>query len=249
MPMNPPRWQVIAESGFAWEREALDWLRGQLPDRAPWHAWTNFEFVDDDGKVTEVDLLVMAPSEAAPFLPVLRYTESGLRKRTQWEDTWAMQRREEAGEAVGRIPVPPKYQTKDFLKTDFWRLRGGLDVPKEHWVSYPGCERGADGSLVVTWAGWDHLQHATALAAYYLDVKEYEGWPAERLQPLLAGLLELLPCLKQWHSVIHPEFGERMVNYYVGFVGDEARTQGVTLDDLRGWRPPISSGRGRGRRT
>jgi hypothetical protein len=68
--------------------------------------------------------------------------------------------------------VPPKYQSKDFLKTDVWRLRGGLDVPKERWVSYPGCERGADGSLVIAWAGWNHLQQATAMAAYYLDMKE-----------------------------------------------------------------------------
>lgn len=62
MPMTPPRWQVISESNFPWERDALDWLRHQLPDRDPWHAWTNFEFIDDEGKVNEVDLLVLAPS-------------------------------------------------------------------------------------------------------------------------------------------------------------------------------------------
>jgi hypothetical protein len=33
------------------------------------------------------------------------------------------------------IPVPPKYTSADFLKTDFWRLRGKLDVPKERWIS------------------------------------------------------------------------------------------------------------------
>ena len=60
----------------------------------------------------------------------------------------------DAGEKVGKIPVPPKYQSKDFLKADFWRLRGGLDVPKERFVSFPGAERGADGSLVIAWAGW-----------------------------------------------------------------------------------------------
>jgi hypothetical protein len=123
-----------------------------------------------------------SPPKSVPFLPVLRYTDTGLRKRAQWEDTWALQRREDAGEdlasSVGKIPVPPKYQSKDFLKTDFWRLRGGLDVPKERWISYPGCERGADGSLVIAWAGWDHLQQATALATYFIDMKENEGWSA-----------------------------------------------------------------------
>jgi len=62
MPLSNARWHVIAESNFTWEREALDWLRGQLPDRDPWHVWTNFEFIDDEGKVSEVDALVLSPA-------------------------------------------------------------------------------------------------------------------------------------------------------------------------------------------
>jgi hypothetical protein len=185
-------------------------------------------------------------SEAVPFLPVQRYTETGLRKRSQWEDTWALQRREDAGETVGKIPVPPKYQSKDFLKTEFWRLRGGLDAHKERWVSYPGCERGADASLPIVWAGWNHLRRATALATYYVEMKDTEGWETIRLQPLLAGLLELLPWLEQWHNEIDPVFGERMGVYYRGFVSDEARAMGLTLDDLRRWKPAaLAAKRGR----
>ncbi len=183
----------------------------------------------------------LVAAESVPFLPVLRYTDAGLRKRAQWEDTWVLQRREDAGEAVGKIPVPPKYQSKDFLRADFWRLRGGLDVPKERWVSYPGCERGADTSLPVAWAGWNHLQQATALAAYYLDRKDNEGWEPARLQPLLAGLLELLPWLEQWHNEIDPVYGERMGTQYRGFVNEEARALGLTLGNLRDWKP-ISAG-------
>ncbi|TXH62102.1 MAG: BREX system serine/threonine kinase PglW, partial [Burkholderiaceae bacterium] len=41
---------------------ALEWLRSQLPDRDPWHVWTNFEFIDDEGKVSEVDALVLSPA-------------------------------------------------------------------------------------------------------------------------------------------------------------------------------------------
>ncbi|WP_300336614.1 BREX-2 system adenine-specific DNA-methyltransferase PglX [Accumulibacter sp.] len=189
----------------------------------------------------------LVASEAVPFLPVLRYADTGLRKRAQWEDTWALQRREDVGEAVGKIPVPPKYQSKDFLKTDYWRLRGGLDVPKERWISYPGCERGADGSLVIAWAGWDHLQQATALATYFIDMKEREGWSRERLQPLLAGLLELLPWLKQWHNDMNPDFGARMGDYYESFVTDEVRALQFTLDDLRAWKPAVTAAR-RGRK-
>ena len=148
---------------------------------------------------------------------------------------------------MGAIPVPPKYKSTDFLKTNVWRLRGGLDVPKERWISYPGCERGADGSLVIAWAGWNHLQQATALAGYYVEVKENEGWDAARLQPLLAGLLELVPWLEQWHNEMDPVFGERMGTYYRGFVTDEARALGFTLEDLRAWKPAVVPAR-RGRR-
>lgn len=61
MTLGPNRWHVIAESSYSWEREALEWLREQLPNHDPWHVWTNFEFIDDEGRVNEVDALVLGP--------------------------------------------------------------------------------------------------------------------------------------------------------------------------------------------
>jgi len=187
----------------------------------------------------------LVTEESVPFLPALRYSDTGLRKRAQWEDTWVLQRREDLGDSVGNIPVPPKYKREDFQKTAFWDLRGGLDVPKERWISYPGCERGSDTSLPIGWSGWNQLQQATSLAAYYLEMKESEGWESARLQPLLAGLLELVPWLEQWHNEVDPVYGERMGTYYKGFVMEEARSHGFTLDDLRAWRPAQSTTRRR----
>ncbi|BDI06350.1 DUF7008 domain-containing protein [Sphaerotilus microaerophilus] len=243
----------------------------------------------------------LVSAESVPFLPVLRYTDTGLRKRAQWQATWALQRQEDAIDAkviadnadawraelteqarqqfgsatladaqawiaqqlaaeiarqqaedkaqkIGPIPVPPKYQSKEFLKADLWRLRGGLDVPKERWVSYPGSERGADGSTPLAWAGWNPLQQATALASYLLEMKDNEGWEPERLQPLLAGLDELVPWLQQWHNDPDPAFdGERMGDTYAGFIADQARELGFTLEDLRAWRPVAAVKRRGGR--
>lgn len=189
----------------------------------------------------------LVESDAVPFLPVLRYRESGLRKRAVWEETWDLQRREDAGEDVGEIPVPPKYKSTDFASATYWRLRGELDVPKERFVSYPYAEREADPTMVVGWAGWDHLQQAKALAAYYVRMKEQEGWEPDRLKPLLAGLLQLLPWLKQWHNDIDLQYGVGMGDYFTGFVDEEARALEFTLDEIRAWRPPDSGRRRRGR--
>jgi len=60
--MKPPRWTVVSASAYEWEREALEFLREHLPDHDPWRAWSNFEFVDDEGRVNEVDLLILSPA-------------------------------------------------------------------------------------------------------------------------------------------------------------------------------------------
>jgi len=61
MAMKAPRWTTVSESQYPWEREAIEFLREHLPERDPWQAWSNFEFIDDDGKVNEVDALVLSP--------------------------------------------------------------------------------------------------------------------------------------------------------------------------------------------
>jgi len=53
-------WTEITPSEFAWEREALAFLKAGLPDHEPYRAWANFEFVLD-GSIGEVDVLVVSP--------------------------------------------------------------------------------------------------------------------------------------------------------------------------------------------
>lgn len=59
MPIPPTRWTEVTPSEHEWERDALAWLRDRLPDHEPWRAWSNFEFLADDGSHNEVDLLVV----------------------------------------------------------------------------------------------------------------------------------------------------------------------------------------------
>lgn len=202
----------------------------------------------------------LVESESVPYLPHQRYKESGLRKRHDWEQVWDLQRHEdaidsEAGidepgitdverlqrqtdakkrkeEGLGDIPVPPKYAGADFRKNSYWKLRGKLDVPKERWISYPGAERAGDDSLVIAWAGWDHLQQAKALAEYYLDAKDNQGWSPERLKPLLAGLSDLIPWLKQWHNTPDPNLGMGLGDYFAGFLEEQCRGMGITVEQV-----------------
>jgi SAM-dependent methyltransferase len=211
----------------------------------------------------------LVEAESVPLLPVLRYKASGLRQRAAWEQTWDMQRHEDAIDTrtrlsqddpqyltevqahdlkrceIGTIPVPPRYTSSDFASSTSWRLRGKLDVPKERWISFPYCE-GNDGTLLIAWAGYDHLQLARAISAYYVDIQEHLGGHDDpRLVPLLACLIELLPWLKQWHNDVDPEFGLHMGDYFAGFIQEEARQMGKTRDQIMAWKPPKTAARRR----
>jgi len=189
----------------------------------------------------------LVEGEAVPALPILRYKPTGLRKQEVWVRTWDLQRQQDAGKDVSEIPVPPKYVPADFLKIDFWRLRGKLDVPKERWISYPHCQTDSDPTLVVGWAGWNHLQQATALVAYY-DARKREGWDAKRLTPLLTGLDQLLPWIHQWHPEIDKEFGETAGQSFQTMLEHDAHELGLTLEDIRNWEPPAKTTKAKGGR-
>ncbi|MGW0066137.1 BREX-2 system adenine-specific DNA-methyltransferase PglX [Streptosporangium sandarakinum] len=266
------------------------------------------------GKDLEKVVADLVADEHVPYLAQLRYKDSGLVKRADWEDVWEQQRREDAAQAVadatgeaakrqrevvealdaaddaaeddgergteydgrhsGRdggghgeererahaewvrlsaehrkaedevrrirdaIPVPPKYGSGDFLKTSYWRNRGKLDVPKERFVSYPHASRDGDPALLLGWAGWDHREQAQALATLIVDREQSHGWGAERLAPLLAGLREVLPWVRQWHDEFDHMYGATPADLYEGFLVQTRDRLHLTDDDLTAWRPP-----------
>ena len=286
------RWNV--ESWGDLERRALrEWLLSRMEESS---LWSSLELIScakladclrDDGDFRQVAemyrgrpdfdwttlITELVEAESVPLLSLLRYTDSGLRKRAVWERTWELQRREDRldetiqvevsissslktdltkkrkAEEIGDIDAPPRYDSKDFQRQSYWSMRGRLDVPKERFVSFPFCQRDADQTPVIGWAGWNDLQQAQAIAAYYERVKNQEGWTPERRVLLLTGILELIPWLKQWHNAVHPDYKERMGNFFQQFVEDEARAMEMTTDQIRGWTPPVqSSSRGRKKR-
>jgi len=206
-----------------------------------------------------------------PQMAAARYKPNAMLKFRAWQETWDKQRAEDAIDArteldqadpqflskeqavalkareIGDIPLTPQYATADFRKPSYWPLRGKLDVPKERFFSLPHCEKSGDNTLVIGWAGLNHLQRAQAIAVWYIDRKERDGWHAEQLKPMLVALDELIPWLKQWHNEIDPEYGERLGDYYEGFLLEELRQLQLSRDELLTWEPPTTQ-RGGGRR-
>ncbi len=195
----------------------------------------------------------LVDDEGVPFLAGYRYTETGMEKRATWEESWRLQRLEDAGVLdaeltrlkLSAIPQPDKYGSKDYQRHYYNLRKRTLDVPKERFVTVPGANSEEDPTPLVGWAGWDHLQTAQALASLYQRRKN-DAWPKDRLVPILAGVAERVPWLLQWHDELDPTFGTNLGQFFRDFVQNEAHGLGVAVDftkatdDLRTWTPPAA---------
>lgn len=260
------RWAVEA-----WEKKQERALRGWLLDRLENHSfWFDAQdrpaarsvsqLADDvtrdaglmsvlalwDGTV-DVDvtkaLTKLLTDEAVPYLASQRLKDSGLRKREAWEEAWELQRREDQRGDVSAIPAPPKYVPADFLRASWWQARGKLDVPKERFILYPDAGRSTDPTLLLGWAGWDYVQQFLVLATI-MDERITEGADDMQLVPLVAGMAEVLPWVKQWHADLDPTFGMSMAEFCSAQLEERMTQLNVSTADLKAWRP-TSATRGR----
>ena len=120
----------------------------------------------------------LVEGESVPFLPVLRYKPSGLRKRRGLgTDLGLSSGRRTPGRTWAKSRCRRSTPRPTSSNRTYWRLRGKLDVPKERWISYPHLQTESDPSLVVGWAGWDHLQQATALSPTTRPASARAGTP------------------------------------------------------------------------
>ncbi|MET8828443.1 BREX-2 system adenine-specific DNA-methyltransferase PglX [Streptomyces sp. NPDC004610] len=184
-------------------------------------------------------LAAVIEAEHVPHLSALRYKDSGLRKRAQWEQVWDQQREEDRTGQRLDIKVPPKYTSADFAKNSFWANRGKLDVPKERFISYPGASPDSDPSLLLGWAGWNHRDQADALVGLIRNRVENDGWEKTdpRLVPLLAGLREALPWVHQWYGEYDEEWEGNPAEEFQAALDTGRADAGVSETDLVNWRP------------
>ncbi|WP_459738329.1 BREX-2 system adenine-specific DNA-methyltransferase PglX [Streptomyces sp. E-15] len=189
-------------------------------------------------------LAAVIDAEHVPYLAALRYKDSGLRKRAQWEQVWEQQREEDRTGQRLDIKVPPKYTGADFLKHSYWSNRGKLDVPKERFISYPGASLESDNSLLLCWAGWNHRDQADALVGLIRGRIEVGGWDKKdpRLVPLLAGLREVMPWVHQWYGEYDEEWEGNPAEEFQAALDSGRADAEVSETDLVKWRPEKKAG-------
>lgn len=192
---------------------------------------------------TATTLTRLLADEAVPHLAAQRMKESGLRKFEAWQQVWDIQRRQDAGEDLPLPPAPPKYTTADFRKNAWWSHRGKLDVPKERFILYPQAGRAGDPTPVLGWAGWDHAQQALALIIL-IGARQAEDAPRDVVLPLVAGLAELQPWVRQWHGEMDEDYGMSLAEFTDEQLATYLQDLDVTRAELAAWRPAAGT-RGR----
>ena len=195
------------------------------------------------GATVEKMLDDLLKGEAVPYVASLRYKNRGFAKRAEWEATWDAQRREDAGEITAeQVPVPPNYSSADMVPA-VWKHRGKLDVPKERFISYPGASPEGDSTLLLGWAGWNDLDKGLAIFSTFADRAD-EDAETEALAGILAGLVEVLPWVKQWHNDLDPQFNLKMGDYLEAQLAEAARSLSIPVEDIPAHAPkPATRGR------
>jgi hypothetical protein len=140
----------------------------------------------------------MLAAEAVPSHPAHIYTESGHAKRTVWEDIWALQRKEDTGEDAGLFPPIPEYsqgsrgKSTDFLRPEYWQIRGKLDVPAERFIAFTEIPGRTGAETLYGWAGWTAQQRVKVILAIDEELEDASVPLADRIG-LLDSAWRLLP--------------------------------------------------------
>lgn len=192
-----------------------------------------------------LDQLVQRAVEenAVPNHPAHVYTATGQAKRRAWEDVWALQRREDAGENVDSIPVPPEYsqgsrgKSTDFVRNEYWRVRGKLDVPKESFIAFTEVPGRSGVETLYGWAGWTAQQRVKAILAIDEELEDASVPLADRIG-LLDSAWRLLPDVAREDAIS----ATRLKAELQALVGPEGPSRELIEDWKKRFPPPTTRG-------
>jgi hypothetical protein len=173
------------------------------------------------------------------------YTESGLTKRAAWEEVWQLQRREDAGEKVPSFPTLPEYsqgsrgKSSDFLRTEYWQIRGRLDVPTERFVAFTEVPRRSGVETLYGWAGWTDQQHMKAILAIDEELEDASVPLGDRIG-LLDSAWRLLPDVARENAAA----ATRLKAELKALVGPEGPSAALIEDWKKRFPPPTTRAAG-----
>ncbi|MCG8557323.1 MAG: BREX-2 system adenine-specific DNA-methyltransferase PglX, partial [Proteobacteria bacterium] len=176
----------------------------------------------------------MLSAEAVPNHPLHLYKPAGLLKHGVWERMREAQRREDAGEDV-TPEVPPSYRSGDFLRTEYWRVRGKLDVPKERFIAFTEVPGRNNVDTLYGWAGWTSLERLKAILAIDEELED-GGVPLADRIALLDSAWRLLPDVAREDGTV----AGRLKAELQALAGSDGPSREL-LEDWRKRFPPPSS--------
>lgn len=207
-PAPRERWFQPRRSGFPWEQEGLDHLRGLMPKTDPYRAWATFQFTAASGRINECDVLIAVPGGL--YLLELKGHPGRV---VNHGDTWQFN-----GDRVRTLRNPlylTDLKAKE-LKGQLERAARTLglsprDVPfikPAVFLHDPGLESGLDEFQRTAIYGLN--DGASGLPKIWDDLlgrpPERESW---RITPVISERLErLMQKIGISHSTAHLRFGD-----------------------------------------
>jgi hypothetical protein len=216
------------------------------------------------GTGSSVDVTLVAEkllrSNALPDNPHRLYSSEGLRKLADWKRVWALQDQEDAwdkavSEAKARgeqapkkrlvdpdgsakelnaIPLPPKFDKADFVRPEFFAIRGKLNVPRERFILFADLLPNRYG-----WSGWRDRDRALAQVEAYTLVENDPQQPLPvptsddpRRCGVSYGLWESLPDVRRWGN--SEEFAELQ-----SFASDACRQTRCPCPVVEAWKSQV----------
>ena len=188
------------------------------------------------------------PTSTCPTSRRCATSQPGLRKREQWEETWALQRREDAGETVGRTGAAQVHARPTSSRRRTGATAASSTCPRSGSSPTPapsGAPTTASSSAGR--AGTTPSRPWRSRCSWTSGAGARAGRPSA-LTPLLAGLAELEPWVHQWHAERDARTGMSPAQAVTGTLDQQLTSLHLTREDLAAWRPPTPT-RGRRRRS
>jgi hypothetical protein len=179
--------------------------------------------------------------ESVPQHRFHTYTDAGLAKRGVWEEVWRLQRREDGGEKIDQITAPPEYsqgsrgKSTDFIRPEYWQLRGKLDVPTERFIAFTEVPGRVGADTQYGWAGWTSQQRVKAILAIDEELEDASVPLADRIALLDSGW-RLLPDVAREDPAAAPRLRAELQ----ALIGPEGPSRELLEDWKKRFPPPTA---------